>query len=419
MTENQQVLKERLQKLLSQKKSKKFYAERLGIDEREITDLLEHIRRGQEAILDVTVLADYVCDLEDIIVKLDEDIKAGKGELTARLKDEVKTLDELIVKCKIDTDKWTIDRYVQNYWGNDSHPHWQVKAYLSRKTAREDFQKNFLSFLETYNPSLGCIEEAPDWDYISPRGCLIINKQDEHLNKYDIHGDNWMEKRFTGTYNKVKTILDIAGNNNCLERIIYVIGSDEFNSEWTGLTTKGTPQSNLMPYQGAFTHICNYEIGMIDLLKKYTDNLQVMYMPGNHDEYVGWHLIHWLQASYRNSESVSFDISTAYTKYMRYGKSALMFNHGDAIKPAKLANMFPIQFKEEWSKAENFYVFTGDKHHEVSMDFNGIKFYQLPALSSAKSLWDEKNGHVCSPAELTAFLIEEEQGMSAIYKQKL
>jgi hypothetical protein len=96
-----------------------------------------------------------------------------------------------------------------------------------------------------------------------------------------------------------------------------------------------------------------------------------------------------------------------------------MFNHGDAIKPAKLANMFPIEFKEEWSKCNNYYIFTGDKHHEVSIDFNGIKFYQLPALSGSKSLWDEKNGHTCSPAELTAFLIEEDQGMSAIYKQRL
>lgn len=420
MTENQQVLKERLQKLLTQKKSKKFYAERLGIDEREVTDLLEHIRLGQEAILDVSILADYVCDLEDVIVKLDEDIRAGKGELTAKFKDEIKTLDELIEKCKIDTNKWNIDRYVQNYWGNDSHPHWQVKAFLSKKTTEENFQKNFLSFLETYKPIKEVIiTRRGDKDIDYPLSCLIINKQDEHLNKFDIYGDNSIKDRFIRTFDKIRSIVVEAATCHKIDEIVYILGSDQFNSEWTGLTTKGTPQSNLMPYQEAFQEICDYEVGIINLLSSQCNKLKVLYVAGNHDEYVGWHLIHWLQAVNSNNLAIEFDISPRYTKYIRYGKSAIMFNHGDAIKPAKLANMFPIQFKEEWSKADNFYIFTGDKHHEVSIDFNGIKFYQLPALSGSKSLWDDKNGHVYSPAELTAFLLEEKQGMVNIYKQKL
>ncbi len=145
MPENQQVLKERLQKLMSQKKSRKFYAHKLGVTENDVRDLLEDIRRGQEALDEIPAICDYVSSLEEVIVKMDEDVKTGKGELVAKVKEEIKTLDELIVKCRIDTDKWNIDRYVQNYWGNDKHPHWQVKAFLSRKTAEENFQKNFLS----------------------------------------------------------------------------------------------------------------------------------------------------------------------------------------------------------------------------------------------------------------------------------
>ena len=43
MTENQDML-QRLEELLSQKKSKKFYAEKLGISEFEVTELLKEIR---------------------------------------------------------------------------------------------------------------------------------------------------------------------------------------------------------------------------------------------------------------------------------------------------------------------------------------------------------------------------------------
>ena len=142
-------------------------------------------------------------------------------------------------------------------------------------------------------------------------------------------------------------------------------------------------------------------------------------MAGNHDEYVGWHLASWLQTYYRNQHRVIFDISPKYRKYLSYGKSAMMFNHGDAIKPAKLANLFPMEYKEEWSRHDNFYIFTGDKHHELSLDFNGIKFYQLPAFSSAKSSWDDKNGYTVSKSEVTGFLIDVRDGMTNIFKQYL
>jgi hypothetical protein len=53
---------------------------------------------------------------------LKKDIVNGKGEITLSLANEIKTLDELIEKCKIDTTKWEITKYVQNYWGNgNSH----------------------------------------------------------------------------------------------------------------------------------------------------------------------------------------------------------------------------------------------------------------------------------------------------------
>ncbi len=144
-----------------------------------------------------------------------------------------------------------------------------------------------------------------------------------------------------------------------------------------------------------------------------------MYVAGNHDEFVGWHMVNWLQTYFRNTDRLTIDDSPKYRKYVSYGNSALMFNHGDAIKPAKLAGLFPIEYRDQWSFHHNFYIFTGDKHHEVSHDFNGIKFYQIPAFSNAKSLWDDKNGHTMSKGEVTAFLIDQAEGMTNIFKQYL
>ena len=185
------------------------------------------------------------------------------------------------------------------------------------------------------------------------------------------------------------------------------------------MTTKGTPQQNTHSHHESFEFICDHEVAIITMLLQHANNIDVIFVSGNHDEFAGWYMIKWLEGYFRTTERVSFDISPKYRKYVSYGNTALMFNHGDVLKPVKLAALFPMEYRENWSSHENFYIFTGDKHHEVSHDFNGIKFYQIPAFSNAKSLWDDKNGHVMSKAEVTAFLIDETDGMTNIFKQYL
>ena len=414
MVDNQHLL-EQLQQMLNWKKSKKFYAERLGIGEEEVENLLKEIRTSAR---DEAEVSDYIGILEDVVIRFEEDLARGTGEILFNSAEEIKSLEDLIEKCKIDTEKWEITKYVQNYWGNTKTPHWQVKAWMSKKTTEQLFQDSFVEFLKEYKPAskeMGC----PIYDGKKSSGCLIINKQDSHLNKFDIDGNNDIYDRFDNILNKVKVIVDQAHLSNYIDTIFYVIGSDEFNSEFTGTTTKGTPQQNIDTYHDSFEKICEHEIQMITMLLQKTDDVEVIYVAGNHDEFVGWHMITWLAAYFKNIPRVTFDCSPKYRKYVSYGETAMMFNHGDAMKPAKLAGIFPIEYRNEWSSHQNFYIFTGDKHHEISIDFGGIKFYQIPAFSNAKSSWDEKNGYTTSKAEVTGFLIDFEQGMTNIFKQYL
>jgi len=416
MPENQSLLQQ-LEEILHWKKSKKFYADKLGITEFEVDELLKELRNQERSEEDAEV-GNYISELENRVVKFTEDISKGIGEVVANFSEEVKSLEDLIEKCKIDTDKWEITKYVQNFWGNGNTPHWQVKAWLGKKSTEQLFQESFVDFLASYEP---VSQEVMSPTYVEgkPDGMLVINKQDSHLNKYDIDGNNNIIERLANIMYKVETIVNQAKLANNLENITYIIGSDEFNSEHTNNTTKGTPQTNTHVYQDSFEFICNHEVLMITMLLQYAENVNVVYVAGNHDEFVGWHMISWLDAYFRLTERVHFDCSPKYRKYISYGQSALMFNHGDAIKPAKLAALFPIEFREGWSFHQNFYIFTGDKHHEVSHDFNGIKFYQIPAFSNAKSLWDDKNGHTMSKGEVTGFLIEQGSGMTNIFKQYL
>jgi hypothetical protein len=416
MPENQSLLQQ-LEEILHWKKSKKFYADKLGIAESEVDELLKELRNQEKSEEDAEI-GNYIAELENTVVKFTEDLTKGTGEIIANFNEEVKSLDELIEKCKIDTEKWEITKYVQNFWGNGDNPHWQVKAWLGKKSTEQVFQDSFVDFLTSYRPVSQEVM-SPKWEVSKENAVLIINKQDSHLNKYDIDGNNNISDRLASIIYKLEIIINQAKLSNNIDNIIYIVGSDEFNSEYSGATTKGTPQTNTHTYHDSFKFICDHEILVITMLLQYSQNVNVVYVAGNHDEYVGWHMITWLGAYFKNINRVSFDSSPKYRKYLSYGKSAMMFNHGDAIKPAKLAALFPMEFREGWSFHDNFYIFTGDKHHEVSQDFNGIKFYQIPAFSNAKSLWDDKMGHTMSKAEVTGFLIEQSSGMTNIFKQYL
>jgi len=416
MPENQSLLQQ-LEEILHWKKSKKFYADKLGITELEVDELLNALRNQEKSEEDAEV-GNYIAELENVIIKFTEDISKGTGEVVANFSEEVKSLDELIEKCHIDTDKWEITKYVQNFWGNGTNPHWQVKAWLGKKSTEQVFQDSFVDFLASYQPVSQEVM-SPKFFPEKPNGMLIINKQDSHLNKWDVDGDNDVTSRMAKIMYKVDVIATQAQLSNNLEEITYIIGSDEFNSEYTNTTTKGTPQQNTHTYHTSFEYICNHEVLMITMLLQHAKHVNVVYVAGNHDEFVGWHMVNWLQTYFRNTDRLTIDDSPKYRKYVSYGNSALMFNHGDAIKPAKLAALFPIEYRDQWSFHHNFYIFTGDKHHEVSHDFNGIKFYQIPAFSNAKSLWDDKNGHTMSKGEVTAFLIDQAEGMTNIFKQYL
>jgi len=416
MPENQSLLQQ-LEEILHWKKSKKFYADKLGITELEVDELLNALRNQEKSEEDAEV-GNYIAELENVIIKFTEDISKGTGEVVANFSEEVKSLDELIEKCHIDTDKWEITKYVQNFWGNNGNPHWQVKAWLGKKSTEQVFQDSFVDFLASYQPVSQEVM-SPKFVPEKPNGMLVINKQDSHLNKWDVDGDNDVTSRMAKIMYKVDVIATQAQLSNNLEEITYIIGSDEFNSEYTNATTKGTPQQNTHTYHNSFEYICNHEVLMITMLLQHAKHVNVVYVAGNHDEFVGWHMVNWLQTYFRNTDRLTIDDSPKYRKYVSYGNSALMFNHGDAIKPAKLAALFPIEYRDQWSFHHNFYIFTGDKHHEVSHDFNGIKFYQIPAFSNAKSLWDDKMGHTMSKGEVTAFLIDQAEGMTNIFKQYL
>lgn len=416
---------EELRKLLAWKKGVKFYAEKLNITEEEVRELLKELRNPESIHFVYTegtpfpkgvVTTTYPDATTSDLLFWSQKVNADKGtiESEAICDFEPKNDEELARLHKVDLSRYKISAYWTKQRGDKFTS--SLLCTLIKTDSQENFQKEFKDFLSTFIVAPTKFEARYEQNQKKTKVSLILPRQDAHFNKLDINGDNDIELRFLDDAYTTANFIRKAKATNYLEEIVYIVGSDQFNSEWTGLTTKGTPQSNIYSYQEAFKLICNHEASMIEALRLECDNLKVVFIPGNHDEFVGWHLINWLEAYLKNS-NVEFESSTDNTKYHKYGNSAIMLNHGDAIKPSALAAKFPIGFKEKWSQCENFYILTGDKHTEMTLDLNGIKFYRVPQLSTSTSKWDDKQGYTDSKSENTAFVITKDNGMSDVYKE--
>lgn len=351
--------------------------------------------------------------LHDCFVNLEKD--ELKSEIETDF--EPKTVEELAKLHKIDLNKYKISNYWSKLKSNGKFTSSVFATAKNPSSDEESFRDIFKQFLTNFKP---CSEISKRKTTVKKnKVSLILPKQDAHFNKFDILGENDILKRFAIISNATLNMLEKAISTNSLEQVVYIVGSDQFNSEWTSLTTKGTPQQNILSYQEAFKAICNHEVEIINTLLHYSEKVKVIFVPGNHDEFVGWHLINWLETYFRGDRNAEFDSSTLNTKYIKYNDSAIMINHGDDIKPKELVYKFPIGFKDYWSECNHRYIFTGDKHTELSLDIHGVKFYQVPQLSSAKSKWDDKKGYIDSRAEMTGFIISSSNGMTDIYKEIL
>ena len=344
----------------------------------------------------------------------DED---GKVSITETV-DRKLTDDELYKRYGRSKEDWRISMV----WFKDKQSGFLLSCcFIPLKKTPENTLKLsdvFLKRLNSITPIKKSSILAKKLDKTLPISLMVIPKQDFHANKLDVGGDNNIEERFSKFKFNLTKQLKNASLTNRLDSIVYIVGSDEFNSEWNGTTTKGTPQVNILSHQEGFEKITDFNIDIINTLLEFTNNVEVTLLNGNHDYSIGWHLANLLKRVFRDIKQVKVDDRIDNTKVFGWADNLILINHGDEMKPKDLAIKFPTIAKEMWSKHSNYFVITGDKHHEIAHDFNGIMTYQVPQLSNAKSAWDDKKGYIVGKAEMVNFVFEKD-GLSAILRNRM
>ena len=196
-----------------------------------------------------------------------------------------------------------------------------------------------------------------------------------------------------------------------IEKYLIVVGNDFLHVDAPshnvrgGATTAGTAQDVDTRLPKMFTHGRRALVNAIDRVRARGLPVDVIVVPGNHDEQQMYRMGETLSAWYRNDPHVNVIYGAQKRKYYRYGGNAFMFTHGEEYKRAGRDNL-PLIFATEapadvWAKSKVREIHTG--HNHISMggryvptqdqtETRAIRTRSLPGLTGTDA-WHHVQGY--------------------------
>lgn len=388
MSVNQHLL-EQLEQMLHWKKSRKFYAEKLGVAEEVIDELLKELRT-KDKVRDDAEVGDYITILEELIVKVNND----KGTLESTIETTFEPKDDLeLAKLhKINLDKYKIS----NYWTKQkSNGKFTSSVFATLRKPKDYTAEDFSKFLESYTP-----KNIPNLTYNREGSYkkvvnIEISIADFHLAKKTLEGETIQEKK--QQYTDVLTdLIDKIGISFHIDKIVFPISNDFFHTDnYQNQTTAGTPQDVLTGYDNEYEEGFDLLVTAISYLKSHADNIEVILVQGNHDRTKSFYLAHALEVFFKSESSISFQREHSTTKSIMIGNTFIGYHHGNC----KIDDL-PLLFATGrdsvlFGNAKYREIHTGDKHHYMAKEVKGVRIQQMPSLSGTDR-WHLDNNFVNS-----------------------
>ncbi len=300
-------------------------------------------------------------------------------------------------------------------------PLFSVKVVLKRKVEEIAVRDVFGELLEDLR------RHAPKFPKINyprqPRGCRFeLCLTDVHLGLLAWGEESGVDYDLHITVDAVNRVVDELLSHTVgrrISRIILPVGNDFFNvNNQDNTTVHGTPQSEDSRWQKTFR--VGYEL-MVNVINRCMQiaPVDVIMVPGNHDEERSFYLGEVIKAYYHNTPAVTVDNRAKPRKYYGFGQCMIGFTHGYYEKLEKLAGLMAAEEPKMWAASKFREFHTGDKHHKKDMltTFSdegglGVVVRILRALS-APSAWADRKGFIGAQRAAEAFLWDPDRGLVA------
>jgi hypothetical protein len=400
-----QSLLSQLEELLTQKKSKKFYAERLGISEYEVTELLKELREK-----------DNYQNVEGKNYIEERKVNVEKGTIESTIVSDFDPKDDLeLAKLhKINLDKYIIT----NYWSKMlPSGKFTSSIFSKRKEAKDYSPEDFAKFLENYKPANILVTKIPNFkDVVN----VEISLSDYHLAKRTVDGDNSVEARAKRYLDVAQSLINKVVSNYHIDTVILPISNDFFHTDnYQHQTTNGTPQDTIMDYSEEYELGFSILVDTINMLRQYVNQVVVVLVQGNHDRTKSFYLAHALDVFFKDTPDVDFIREHSVVKGITLGNTFIGWHHGNCkIEDLPLLFATHPQYSQAFGNAKYREVHTGDKHHYMAKEVKGVRIQQMPSLSGTDR-WHLDNNYVHSVRAALALVYDLELGKIAEFESRI
>jgi hypothetical protein len=406
MSENQSLLGQ-LQELLTQKKSKKFYAERLGISEFEVNELLKELREK-----------DNYQNVEVRNYTEERKVNVERGTIESTIVSDFDPKDdlELAQLHKINLDKYVIT----NYWSKMLPSGKFTSSVFSKKKEAKDYSpEDFAKFLENYKPNNISITKenySIEKDYVD----VELSISDYHLAKRTVDGDNDVAVRALRYVTIAQSLIEKVKANYNINNVVLPISNDFFHTDnYQHQTTNGTPQDTIMDYSEEYELGFAVLVDTINMLRQFANNVTVILVQGNHDRTKSFYLAHALDMFFRDELDVEFIREHSVIKGLTLGNTFIGWHHGNC-KLEDLPLLFAThpKYSHQFGDAVYREVHTGDKHHYMAKEVKGVRIQQMPSLSGTDR-WHLDNNFVHSVRAALALVYDLNLGKIAEFETRI
>lgn len=355
----------------------------------------------------------------------------NKKSLTAKIRKEITSLEELLEFFEVDQEVWEVERWLCNQWQMgaknnrgevDIHPLYQVKAFFKRRVALVNAKEDLKAFAKSMAATLKAAPRLP-----APKRARV-RKRKEFLfvpSIMDPHFGKLCWGRETGWEDydvKIasKLVLEAAADlwrksqHYDFKEILFPVGNDFFhvdNAENT--TTRGTKQDVdgrwFKAYRAGRKVICEVIAALSEMAP-----VKVVIVPGNHDATRIWTLGDSLEFGFRNEKWISVDTEPRDRKYYAFGTTLLGLEHGIMKKP-RLFQTMQLEAREQWATAKHCEWLCGHWHTKKEIVFKpvdedaGVRVRHIPSLTPP-DFWHASAGYVGSVRAAEALIYHERLG---------
>lgn len=361
-----------LQKLLTQRRSKAFYSEKLGIPVEEVEELLKELRDNQKYPIIPNVVEVFS---GEFIKKVNKD----KGTIESNIETTFEPKDdiELAELHKIDLTKYKIS----TYWSKLKSNGLFTSSVLASLKKRNEFSpQDFADYIKDYTPTTVEVvlkEAKASNEWVDAE----ISIADFHLDRLTLQ-NNSIKSRKEEYLRVLKDLVKACTANYNIEKFIFPIGNDFFNSDnYQGATTSLTPQDNSVPWNIAYEEGFDLLVKAISILAEMADNVEVILIQGNHDRTKSYYMAHALNIQFASDPRVSFKRDHSTTKFAIAGNTFIGYHHGNCkIDDLPLVFATSPESCKEFGNATYREVKTADKHFYMAKEIKGVRIQQIPSM---------------------------------------